>query len=282
MNYIDLHTHSTISDGTVTPAELVKKASELGLVAMALTDHDTIAGLDEAIEAGHALGIEVISGVEISVDAGIKGGMHMVGLLFDHRHPGLNEALKSLLKAREERNRLMVAGFAEAGFDIDFEYLAGLAGGDLISRAHMAHAMVQKGYVGSRQEAFSRYIGEGKRLYQPKAKLTPEKAIDLIHQAGGVAVVAHPGLMPLGRSTLEHILAGLKEQGLDGVEAYYTEHDTSFTNWIIRIAAKYDLALSGGSDFHGEPKPNVKLGFGKGTLRVPAHLLDTLRELAGK
>jgi predicted metal-dependent phosphoesterase TrpH len=280
MQYIDLHTHSTVSDGTETPAAVVAQAYKLSLSAVALTDHDTIAGLPEALAAGRELAMEVVSGVEIAVDAGVKGGMHMVGLLFDHEHDELNAALDRLLQAREERNLAMAAKFKEHRMDITLDYLAGLAGGDLISRAHMAQALVDKGYCGNRQEAFARYIGEGAKLYVPKAKLTPADAIALIRRAGGVSVLAHPGLMPIGKGHLETVISELKEMGLDALEAYYTEHDSSFTNWAVRMAAKHDLALSGGSDFHGGPKPEVKLGFGKGGLRVPAYLLETLRKRA--
>ena len=282
MEIIDLHTHTTASDGSLNPAELVEKAREAGLRALAITDHDTTDGLDRALEAGRRLGLEVVPGVEISCDGGFAGGMHLVGLFIDHHHPELLAGLKRLQRARAERNPKIVANFQRLGIDLSLEEVAALAGGEIISRAHFAQALVQRGLVGNRAEAFNRYLAAGKPAYAPKFRYPPDQAIALIRRAGGVPVLAHPGLLPLAKPQLEPLLAGLKEHGLEGVEALYSEHDTALRRHLTSLAARLELVISGGSDFHGRPKPDVRLGTGLGDLRVPATLLTALRQRAQK
>jgi predicted metal-dependent phosphoesterase TrpH/ribonuclease BN (tRNA processing enzyme) len=251
LEYIDLHTHTTISDGAYTPRELVRMAHQAGLKALAITDHDTLAGIDEALAEGEKLGIEVIPGLEISVEGGLSGGIHMLGLFVDHNNSELVAAMNRLLRARERRNDQMIALLNQIGISITLEDVAKLAGADLISRAHFAQWFVETGRCGNRTEAFQRFIGAGKKGYVPKEKYGPEQAISIIRNSGGLAALAHPGLMGVGKGYLETLITKLKDMGMQAVEAYYTDHDPGFTDWLIRLAARLDLGLTGGSDFHG-------------------------------
>ena len=278
MELMDLHTHTTASDGSLTPAELVAAARAAGLKAVAVTDHDTTAGLDEALAAGAEPGLQVVPGVEISVEAGLAGGVHVVGLFVEHHHPPLTAALERLQRARARRNPRMVERLNHLGIPVTLEEVAAFAGGDLISRAHFAQALVARGVVASRKEAFSRYLGAGKPAYVPKQRLSPQEAIALLRRAGAVPILAHPGLLPLERGPLEELVQRFREMGLEGLEAHYSEHDRPTRLWLERLAARLDLVVSGGSDFHGRAKPDIALGRGKGDLAVPLALLRAIAE----
>ena len=277
LELIDLHTHTTASDGTYTPGQLVRLAHDDGLKAVAITDHDTLDGLDEALAEGEKLGIEVIPGLEISVEAGLSGGIHMLGLFVDHKNEELARAMERLKRARIRRNEKMITLLNQIGIPITLNEVAGLAGADLISRAHFAQWLVESGRCKNRSEAFKRFIGPGKKGYAPKEKMGPAQAISLIRSSGGMAALAHPGLIAAGKGYLETLIRELKDLGMQAVEAYYSEHDRGFTDWLVRLAARLDLGLSGGSDFHGGPKPDIQLGRGRGNLQVPAYLLKDLR-----
>ena len=278
MELIDLHTHTTASDGSHSPAEIVSMAHFAGLKAVAITDHDTLKGIDEAREQGASLGIEVIPGLEISVEAGLSGGIHMLGLFVDHHDPELMAAMERLMHARARRNEQMITLLNQLGIQITLDEVARLAGADVISRAHFSQWFVESGRCSSRSEAFNRFIGVGKKGYVPKEKMGPAEAISLIRRAGGLAALAHPGLLAVGRGYLETLITELKGLGMQAVETYYSEHDSGFTRWLVGLAARLDLGLTGGSDFHGGPKPELEIGRGKGALQVPAYLLDDLRK----
>ena len=278
MDYIDLHTHTTASDGSLSPGELVSEAARAGLKAVAITDHDTIAGLDEAVEAGQGLELEVVPGVEISIEVGLKGGAHLVGLWVKPGHPGLLDGLERLQEARRQRNPRILAKLNELGLPLSMDEVLAQTGGGQVGRPHFAKALVQKGLADSMGEVFSRWLAAGAKAYVAKERMTPEEGISLVRAAGGVPVLAHPGLLDLDRNGLESLLRKLKSLGLEGLEAYYSEHDEATRRSLISLAARLGLAVSGGSDFHGGSKPQIQLGTGKGDLRVPLTLLTALRQ----
>lgn len=278
MDYIDLHTHTTASDGSLSPAELVKEAAQAGLKAVAITDHDTIDGLGEAVEAGEGLDLEVVPGVEISLEVGLKGGAHLVGLWVRPGDQGLLQGLGRLQEARAQRNPRMLAKLNDLGLKLSMEEVLEQTGGGQVGRPHFARALVEKGLADSVGEVFSRWLGAGAKAYVPKERLTPAEGISLVRAAGGVPVLAHPGLLDLDRLGLESLLRKLKGLGLEALEAYYSEHDEATRRRLVSLAARLGLAVSGGSDFHGGSKPQVKLGLGKGDLRVPGALLAALRQ----
>lgn len=282
MHLIDLHCHSTASDGSFTPRELVALGHKAGLKALALTDHDTIAGLDEALAAGQELGLQVIPGVEISINGdellGKPASLHVLGLWVDHRHPGLLAGLNRLQEARARRNPQIVQKFNALGIPLTLEEVAAQAGGQLIGRPHFAQALLERGIVKDRGEAFGRFLAAGAKAYVPKWRFSPQEGIALLRAAGGLPVLAHPGMLKLPQFDLESLLRRLMGLGLEGLEALYSEHDTATRLALTRLAARLGLVVSGGSDFHGRPKPEIALGTGLGDLRVPTALLAALKQ----
>ncbi len=277
-NGVDLHTHSTASDGTFTPKALIQKAKEVGLYALALTDHDTVAGLAEAEEEAQRQGLQFVPGVEISVKFEGPGHCHLLGYFFDYRHPRLVETLKALHEARANRNQKMIAKLQELGIEISEEELKALAGDGEIGRPHMAKLLVLKGVVKDFDEAFEKFLGKGKPAYVPKALLSPKEALKIIHEAGGLTSLAHPYYLKLSPEGVRDFVRELKGLGLDAIEAYYTDHDQDYTRFCLELAEEFDLLVSGGSDFHGENKPEIALGTGKGDLFVPREVYERLRE----
>lgn len=283
---IDLHLHSTASDGSLPPALLVRRAKEGRLAAMALTDHDTLDGLPEAMAAGEDLGIEVLPGVEISLDHG-PGTFHMIGLLFDPADAALGAALRRVRGGREERNRRLVERLAELGVPVDMEEVVAYAGGDVVARPHFAQALVARGYVGTVKEAFDRWLGKGTPGYVERERLEVEEAIDLVHGAGGVTVLCHPTTLNLDPGPgaepdgdLVPFVADLAAKGLDAIEVRYSEHDAKQEAVFRAVAERTGLLESGGSDFHGHTKKDIRLGVGRGNLNIPYEVLDHLRERA--
>jgi 3',5'-nucleoside bisphosphate phosphatase len=275
MALIDLHTHSTASDGSLSPSELVATAAKKGLVAVALTDHDTLAGLPEAREAGAALGVEVISGVELSVADGDQG-IHILGLFLPDRPGPLADALTYLRNRRHNRNHLILDKLRQLGIKIDYDAVTALAQG-AVGRPHIAQAMLSTGAVTSFKEAFTRYLGSHGRAYVPKDKLPVEQAFALLRAEGALTILAHPYILGLTGPILAETLARYQRAGLDGIEALYTEHSQAQTLEYLALARRFGLAVSGGSDFHGAAKPEVELGRGRGTLRVDITILDALK-----
>lgn len=273
---IDLHTHSVVSDGTDTPAELVRYAKEKGLRAVALTDHDSIDGIEEAEAVGGEAGVEVIPGVELSAEFP-EGAMHFLGLFIDRTVPSFLRRLTVFQAARRERNPKIVKKLQEMGFKITEGEITAAARGGQAGRPHFARVLMEKGYVHSMAEAFERYIGDGGPAYVKKPQPSPEECIALIHEADGVAVLAHPNTLRLPVERLGPLFERLVKAGLDGIEAYYSTHTPEETVRYERLADAWNLAKSGGSDFHGKHKPQIDLGVGRGTLHVPYSLLEELR-----
>lgn len=276
---IDLHTHTTESDGSLCPAELVAAAAAAGLGAIAITDHDTIGGLGEGIKEATRLGLPIISGVELSVEDNV-GKFHLLGYGFDPADPTIGVTLGELRALRLRRNEKIMTKIADAGLPITWHDVLRHAGdaGEVIGRPHIAAAMVEKGVVDSIQEAFDKYLASGRPLYVPKVGLSPAQASQLLHAAGGIAVMAHPGFSQWANpSDLIGRLRSLRdESGLDGLEVYYSQHTPEQTEQYIRIANDLGLVITGGSDFHGAPKPDIKLGKVTRGLPAPASLLDSL------
>lgn len=283
MRAIDLHTHSNCSDGSCTVRQLIDLAHEKGLSAIALTDHDTVSGVDEAVSyaAEHYPDLEVIPGVEISTDNEGKE-IHMVGLYIDHHNEALVSRLQAFVDARIERNRQMCRRLTEeAGIPVSFDELMERYRG-VITRAHYADYMLEKGYIKNREEAFERYIGDNSPYYVPKVMIAPEEAVDYILKAGGVPILAHPVLYKMGDEKLEALVARLKYAGLVGIEAIYSTYEPRDERRIKALAEKYDLLISGGSDFHGRNKPKIDLGVGYGKMFVPEDILPPIKAAAGK
>lgn len=276
MSGIDLHTHSTASDGTLTPTELVLAAREAGLEAIALTDHDTTGGLAEARDAAEAQGVEFIPGCELSV-VSPSGNMHMLGYWILPGPSNLSRTLEFLRRHRHDRNHSILAKLKALDMDMEYEEVLDVAGGDAVGRPHIAQAMVSRGFVDSVNEAFRSYLGSDGKAYVPKEKLGPRQAVELLKSVDATVVLAHPFLFGLEGPDLRGLIRGLKDLGLDGIEAYYTLHRQDQTETYLRIAEDLDLLVTGGSDFHGSIKPDVRLGVGRGNLHVPYALLEAMK-----
>ena len=282
---IDLHAHSTFSDGSLTPEQLVNLASEAGLTALALTDHDSTGGLDRFMAACEVAAAEGrpaplgIPGVEISADVA-KGTMHILAYFFDVTNVALQDALARIRGGREARNHEILRKLNEQGLKLPWEEVQEYAGEEVIGRPHFARAMVDRGHVRSVKEAFDLYLAKGKPAYADRFRMSPADSIAVIRQAGGVPVLAHPFTLQLDASELRAEMGRLKESGLEGVEVYYSEHSHDLTAAYRELAEALDLAVTGGSDFHGEINPGIKLGIGFGSLRVPDRIVDDLQTRA--
>jgi hypothetical protein len=273
---IDLHIHTTASDGILSPSEVVHYAVKKGIKAIAITDHDTIDGNEEAIREGHLINLPVIPGVEISVEYP-PGTMHMLGYLFDNQSEVLCEKLKLLQKYRAERNPRIAERLTRSGIPIRYEEVVKLARGGQVGRPHFARLMVEKGYVRSEQEAFEKYLKKGGPAYEEKVRFNASEAIALILGAQGVPVLAHPFTLNCkGSQELSHVVKGLVESGLKGIEVYYSDHSEEDTLGYQRLADTYNLIVTGGSDFHGNGASGIDLGTGRGNLDIPYELLETL------
>ncbi len=273
---IDLHVHSTASDGTMSPAELAVAVKEAGLCAFALTDHDTVDGIAEARTAAKAASVELIPGVELSCD--YKGKeVHMVGLYLDETNPRLLTHLARFRDNRDNRNQKMYQKLNEEGFAISEEGLREMFPDAVLTRAHGARFLLEHGYIKSISEAFEKYIGDGCRCHVPREKITPQEGIELIHHANGKAVLAHPVLYHMSDDRLRELITNCLACGLDGIEALYSTYQPGDERYIRKLADEYGLAVSGGSDFHGSNKPHIRLGTGTGRLSVPYELLEKFR-----
>jgi 3',5'-nucleoside bisphosphate phosphatase len=277
---IDLHCHSTASDGSFTPTELVKEAERIGLKALALTDHDTINGLAEFNAAGKDSPVEAVPGIELAAcDAENHNlSFHIVGLFLTTDSPRLNTLLADVIRWRNERNIAMVEKLASLGIPITLTRVQEVAGGAVIGRPHIAQVLIENGFANDTQNAFDRWLSSGKPGYVYRRVPTPSEAIAAIHSAGGTAVWAHP--YTRGNYTnlqMRRIASSLKDMGLDGMEAYYPMHTLCQVRNSLDICKGVGLAPSGGSDFHGTRLRNIALGTGTGKLCVPDSLLDALR-----
>jgi len=275
---IDLHTHTTASDGSFSPRDLVHLAKAGGLQAMAITDHDTVAGNLEALEAAMELGFELVPGVEISADS-TAGTIHIVGLFIRPDDPDMEAVLTELRVFREERNRKMVARLAELGIHLTPQELVMEAGGDLVGRPHFAALLLKKGHVKTYQEAFDVYLKSGGKAYLDKKRLPSDQAIAMIKDAGGIPILAHPFTMrEKAKDGFEARLRELVDQNLQGIEVYYTDHSHADVVFYADLARRYNLLISGGTDFHGAVKPDVQLGRGRGAMNIPYEILEHMKE----
>lgn len=278
---IDLHTHSTFSDGTSTPEQLVDAACALGLKALALTDHDTLHGIERFLAACEACGDRApagfvgIAGVELSAEVP-RGTMHLLGYGIDPAHAELAETLAKLREGRGARNREIHDRLSTLGAEVTHEEVAACAGDHVVGRPHFAQALVKKGHVATKEEAFKRLLAKGAPAYVPRFRLEPRRCIQLIRAAGGVAVLAHPFALDRRPGKLRNYLQTLKAYGLRGLEAYYSEHDTEKQQVCIDLADALGLLKTGGSDFHGAMNPDLHIGRGFGPLKVPDGLLAPL------
>ena len=274
---IDLHVHSTASDGTFTPTQLVRYAISRGLAAFALTDHDSVAGLNEAMSAAAGTPLEVIRGIEFSTV--YQGSdVHIVGLDIDPAHPDFSNRLHQFLHSRETRNLRMIEKMQKDGMIISLELLQKHFGDTVLTRAHIARFLMEAGYVSQMSEAFDRFLSPGCPYYIEREKVTPADAVQLICSTGGIPILAHPILYHFTDEKLHQLIVSLKKMGLMGIEAIYSTYSVREEAYIRDLAAELDLCISGGSDFHGDNKPGLDLGCGYGHLDIPYSILDTLRE----
>lgn len=276
MNRIDLHTHSTKSDGSYSPTELVEYALEKNLSAIALTDHDTVEGLGEAILAAKGKPIEIVSGIELSTEC-LGKDIHILGLDIDYLSTDFNIQILKFQDSRMIRNKKMCLLLQEKGFDISLEKLTACFPDSVITRSHYAEYLLNHNYIKSKAEAFERYIGDYGPCFVSREKVTPTHAIQLILNAGGIPILAHPVLYHLGATRLNELISTLVAAGLMGIEAVYSSHNAAEESNIRKLALKYNIQISGGSDFHGLAKPKIDLGTGYGSLFVPEDILTNLR-----
>jgi len=282
MRAIDLHTHTAKSDGSYTPTELVDYAIEKNLAAVAITDHDTIDGLDEAVSHAAALknrglpSVEVVPGIEFSTKYEAQD-VHIVGLYISYGSESFQNALESFVNSRINRNIRMCRNLQTAGIDITFDKLQAMYPDSVITRAHYASYLLAHGYVKSRQDAFARYLGDHTKYFVPREKVTPAQAVELILMAGGVPILAHPLLYHMGNDRLDALTASLKADGLMGIEVFYSTYSNQDMRDMQRLADKYDLLAGGGSDFHGANKPGLDLGCGYGRLYIPEEVLSKIK-----
>jgi len=272
---IDLHTHSTASDGTMTPADLVRYAHKKGLSALAITDHDTIEGIEEAAAAGNICGIEVVAGIELSVKY-CDHSLHLLGYLFDPLDQELLFALERLQTGRKERNRKIILNLNRLGCSIQFNELQKSAGSGQNGRPHIARLMIEKKCVGTMDEAFEKYLGHNGLAYTSRFVYGASEAIALIKNAGGIAVLAHPLQLERSLDNFPLFVEQLRNIGLDGIEVYYPNHSRQFRKHLLSLAEKLSLICTGGSDFHGSIRPGTTLAGGK-NVTVPSQLLVKMK-----
>ncbi len=274
---IDLHTHSTASDGSLTPGELAEEADSIGLTAVALTDHDTVDGLPEFMAAAERLGFEGVRGVELSAQFPL-GTMHLLGYFIRPRDGSLANSLAELKEARRERNPRIIARLNDLGIPLTMDEVEELAGPGQIGRPHIARALVNMKVARSINEAFHRLLKRGRAAYVEKFRYSPEKSIAIIRQAGGIASLAHPKTLEVTNRRLPGILKELRALGLSALEAYYPDHSPEETSFYIRTAKRLGLVVSGGTDFHGALKDQIRLGVGRSNSHIPDSVLSELKE----
>jgi predicted metal-dependent phosphoesterase TrpH len=279
---IDLHTHSTASDGSLTPSRLIEEAVTRGLSAIALTDHDTIEGLAEAQREADKQGIRFIPGVELEIQqpgAAPPGEFHLLGLGLTHPTPAFADTLAELSRLREERNLKILDRMRELSIDADYEDILALSGGHSVGRPHFAALLVNRRIVKDREQAFARYLGKGKPLYESKAGLEFEKAVEIIKDSGGIAVLAHPMSLYVAWGRLPALVEDLKNRGLDGIEAWHPTAKVRSCRRLEELGKSLGLFITAGSDFHGEARPDRKLGFTAGGRKIEDAFLEAIPAL---
>jgi predicted metal-dependent phosphoesterase TrpH len=277
---IDLHTHTTFSDGSFTPTQLVEAAAAMGLTAVAVTDHDTVNGVPEAMAAGERLGIEVVAGVEINLEHE-RVTMDMLGYFLDGcPSDELKQELAELRVYRGERNTRILERLAELGMPLDAADVTAAAENGSVGRPHIGEALRRRGYVSSISQAFELYLRRGAPAWVDRRRLSMGAAMRLLRASGGLPVLAHPGIIRTDASGLDHLLRDAVKAGLVGLECYYPLHDDAAVKAFLIFAGKYGLVATGGSDFHGSVKPRAHLGVGPGGMSFPDDLLAGLRAVA--
>ena len=274
---IDLHIHSTCSDGTFTPKEITDKVIEKNLYGFSLTDHDTVDGISEILSMNLPEHLKFIPGIEISRDA-LHREIHILGYGIDCKNQQLNKTLNDLRKKRMQRNLDMIDLFQKDGYPVTLEKLQHGDPDTVITRAHFSRVLVEEGICTSRDQAFSKYLGEKCKYYIPKTFFDPKDCLKLILDAGGIPILAHPFLYKFSNKDTKHLIRDLKEYGLAGIEVYHSSHHQGQVAKLREWQKEYDLLATGGSDFHGTNKPDIDIGTGRGPLYVPDHLLDELLE----
>jgi predicted metal-dependent phosphoesterase TrpH len=278
---VDLHSHSTASDGSEKPAALVEQAVEIGLTALALTDHDTLDGIADAAAAAGSAGLDLIPGTELSLEYD-QGGMHLIVLWLGPGPGPLQDRLEELRWGRDQRNETMAQRLTELGMPVSIEEILEEGGTGSIGRPHIAAIMMRKGYVETIEEAFELWLSSGKPAYVGRPRLTPEEAIGLARESGGVPIVAHPHTLGINRAhEMADLLTRLIGAGLVGLEAFCAGYRRHEREGYADLARRFGLVPSGGSDFHGTYKPGLSLGSGYGDLVVADAIVDELRHHSG-
>jgi hypothetical protein len=278
---IDLHIHSTASDGTLSPSEILTLAQDFNIAAISITDHDTLEGSRNALSCGIPPSVKFLTGVEISADPpdsfSLSGSLHILGYAVDADHLELNQTLSKLKDSRENRNPRILKLLSGLGIEITFDELRNIAKESQPGRPHIARLMVKKGYVPSIDAAFDQYLGNGRPAYVDRFRFGCEETIQIILNAGGIPVLAHPMLLGIQQSDIfEDFIAVLTDMGLRGIEVYYPDHTQDLMAYYTRLARRHHLLITGGTDFHGDIKPEIKMGSGKGNLFIPYELYETL------
>jgi predicted metal-dependent phosphoesterase TrpH len=282
MGYVDLHLHTTASDGVMSPSEIVRYAKMKGLQAIAITDHDTIGGLEEGLLEGERIGFEVITGIEISA-VHSPGSMHLLGYFIDNRYPGIHERLEYLQTARAERNPKIVKKLNQLGIELTYEEVMNASGGGQVGRPHFAQVLLEKKYVRSFQEAFDRFLKKGAPAYVDKFRFTSKEALHFINDAKGISVLAHPKTLNMaGYSELENLLLQLIEEGLQGIEVSYPEHSALEVGQYKTLAERYGLLMTGGTDYHGNEKNGFDIGDGRGEMKLPYTMVENLKTVRNR
>ena len=274
---IDLHLHTMASDGTASPAQTVQTARELGLTAIAVTDHDTVSGVNEALAHGAALGVEVVPGVEVSSDYR-DNNIHVLGYFIDPASPALRAVADWVRVERAERNEKVVAMLAADGFAISMEELEAAYPGALLGRPHIAEFLMRRGYVESVTDGFDRYLEVGRKYYLPTRRIPLSRAVTAIRDAGGLASLAHPLQYRYPLPEVEELIDRAVHLGVDAMECYYSGYTPEETRWLLTQAERRGLGVSGGSDWHGTRKPYITMGRGTGELCISETILEKLKE----
>ena len=273
---IDLHSHTTASDGTFSPAQLVAEARRVGIRTLGITDHDTFSGYDQALPLSRAAGLDLICGIELSTKLH-SHSVHLLGYFLNVDDPRLAEFrtwIRDLQESRRERNVRLVARLRELGLNITMEE-AEACGGGMTGRPHFARLLVEKGYVANMQQAFDEYLDESAKGYVTRREPRFSEAVQRIREAGGIASLAHPIRL---REDVAGVLPGLRADGLTAIEAYHSDHSPAQTELYLQLAGAHGLLVTGGSDFHGAAKPEIQLGTGReGNLHIPGDLVDRMR-----
>lgn len=279
MGYIDLHVHSSASDGTLTPSQVVQLAVSQKLEAIALTDHDTADGIPEAMDAARRAGLELIPGIELSCEYHGKE-IHILGLFIHPDEPAFAAEIRSLLEIRTRRNLEMLCRFQEAGFSITLQDLQAGNPNTVITRAHFARVLTEKGYASSMDQAFKKYLRYGGPYCMRKERITPEHALKILRDNHAFPSLAHIMQYKLSWEENEKLISDLKKSGLMGLEVYHSSHHQGQIPRLQQLAAHYGLLPTGGSDFHGANKPDIQIGIGRGNLRLSYGLLTDIKKCA--